>query len=369
LVAAFLSVVPEALAQPPVNDDQANAEVLDGSRPPSQTFSTTSYPGNNNINNLVERQPANFANIVEPVDCPVPGAVTAIFPPNDLTNPVPCGTDLLRWDAPTSGPPAVRYLVFLDSVLVGETRDTQLSISPVSGGYHEWTVVPVNGCGAGSPATFYFCVQSTPVILFPAADSVVDCAPTYEIRWDPLCTTGTYEVFVDGSLVGQTTGSSLTLSTPLAVGPHTIQIVANGPCGNTATVIQNFCVQSRPVNLYPPDNSVFPVLQIELEWQATCGATTYTVVLNGVEFGKTTATSFPISLPPGSGPHEWEIVAEGDCGPTTGPRWLFTDCDALVAPSGPVPFDGETTTSGFLTQLRWNPVPGAVNYPVFINGS
>jgi hypothetical protein len=311
-----------------------------------------------------------FSYQFDPSGCPAPGPVTAVFPPDSITNPavLPCGLDELVWASDPATTQPAEFQIFLNGDFLGTTTAESFRLPvPLDTGTYNWTVIPLNVCGAGTSATFSFCLQDAPEILSPAAEDIPSCNEPFTIRWDGGCGLGSYEVLVDGVPAGTTTGLELELASGLNAGFHTIQIVKTGPCGPSFSDLITLCVQGRPVHVSPADNAVLDPLPTSLNWLAACGATTYTVFLNGAAIGQTTGLTLPIALTPGTGPFFWQVEAQGDCGLTTAPLWSFTDCASLQPPSNPVPFDGETTNGPTLTELRWDPVVGATSYQVFIN--
>lgn len=133
----------------------------------------------------------------------------------------------------------------------------------------------------------------------------------------------------------------------------------------------SFCVLDVPAGpTTPADQDVVPGPVDTFDWADTCGATTYTLIVDGVVQGVTSTSLF--TLPGGplpDGRHTWQVLAQNDCSVTTGPEWTFYGgCSSVPPPSNPVPADG-TTTDTSITSVSWDPVPDVTSYKVYINGN
>lgn len=259
------------------------------------------------------------------------------------------------------------YELYIDDVLVTSVVTSECLItSAVAGGMHGWNVRAVGtACGEVDSERWSFCAQGTPTAPLPLDGETTGCALP-KLDWEDACGATSYEVYVDSVLVDTVTSSELSLLVPLTPGAHTWQVLARG-CGETSSTLWSFCLLDGASPVSPADDSFVSGTLDTLDWSDACGATTYTLVLDGVVTAVTTLSShtFPDPLPPGT--YVWQVIAENECGVAPGPQWTFyLGCEAVPVPSNPIPYDGETTDTS-LSRLSWDPVPDTVSYLVYIN--
>ncbi|MFZ5443974.1 MAG: Ig-like domain-containing protein, partial [Myxococcota bacterium] len=265
--------------------------------------------------------------------------------------------------------------VIVDGVTVGTTTANASgawSLTPttaLAAGAHTVRATATDAAGNVSPssATNAFTVDVTapvaPVVTTPANGTATnDATPTY---------TGTAEanatvtVIVDGVAVGTTTANaagawSLTPTTPLAAGSHTVRARATDAAGNTSpdSNTNAFTVDvtppSAPVVTAPANGSLTNDDTPTVTGTAEPGATV-TVIIDGVAVGTTTASgSGAWSFTPGTalagGSHTVRATATdaaGNTSPTSNTNTFTVDATApeTTIASGPTGTVSSTTAS------------------------
>ncbi|HWJ65644.1 MAG TPA: Ig-like domain-containing protein [Nocardioides sp.] len=192
---------------------------------------------------------------------------------------------------------------------------------PLAPGAHTISATQVLGdaTSAPSPEVTFTVVDETPpdapVIQSPADGSVTgDSTPTISGTGEPGATV---EVVVDGVVIGTTTVAvdgtwSLTPTTPLADGPHTVTATQTDLGGNTSPADSNTftvdtTVPAAPVITGPADGSVVGDSTPTITGTGEPGATVE-VVVDGVVIGTTTVDplgnwTIDVAVPLADGPH------------------------------------------------------------------
>lgn len=295
--------------------------------------------------------------LTDPVSSPVSPA------DGELTD---CALNRLDWNDACG---ATTYTVYIDGVFAADVTASECNIpSPLGGGLHSWRVESVAFYGRVSSPVWQFCLQNRPAVPVPSDGQTVDCSLS-KLDWSNTCGAQNYDVYLDGALVANVVSSEYTLPGTLAPGPHTWSVDAWG-CGQTKGNIWRFCLQDRPANPMPVDGETTTCQIVLLDWDDTCGATTYTVYIDGVVSGTVTTSEINLTGALPGGWHTWQIAAEGACGSTLGPVWQFALLDAPAAFS---PVDGEVTRCS-LRRLDWlEPCGvdscGPTTYTVILDGT
>jgi hypothetical protein len=132
---------------------------------------------------------------------------------------------------------ATSYDVYLDGLLKANTTATEYSISSVIAGSHNWQVKAKNSAGTVAGATWSF--TYTPVPVAPSAptpgNTAVLYVPPAVLDWADATYATSYDVYLDGALLGNVAASKWTLtSAPALMTPHTWHVVARNVSGSTS---------------------------------------------------------------------------------------------------------------------------------------
>jgi outer membrane protein OmpA-like peptidoglycan-associated protein len=207
------------------------------------------------------------------------------------------------------------------------------------------TARDAQGNTATDTNTFTVDTQTSVVITSPA-EGVVLTNPvvTYTGTAEPGATV---TVAVDGQAVGTVTAAadgswSVTATSPLGNGPHTVTATATDSRGNTATDTSTFTVDSQTsvVITAPAEGAVLTSGSVTYAGTAEPGATV-TVVVDGQTVGTVTAAadgswSVTATSPLGNGPHTVTATATDTQGNTA------TDTNTFTVNTGtPTDSDGD----------------------------
>lgn len=146
--------------------------------------------------------------------------------------------------------------------------------------------------------------------------------------------------------------------------------INQGDCDNTPagfSFIVNAPACPCPTLTDPEDNAILTSgSSVAFSWQAYTGASTYTLYIDDVAVvSRTTNRQYTHPTTLAYGEHTWKVVANNANGnpiSTNCPTRTFT---VIACPTLTSPDDGATVTSGEPV-LKWNAMPGATAYNVYI---
>jgi hypothetical protein len=217
----------------------------------------------------------------------------------------------------------------------------------------------------------------TPTILtFPANGGTgVSLTPTFS--WLASSGATSYDVYFGTSptppMVTNVTTTSYSPATLSAGTTYYWQIVAKNTISTGASPVWSFTTvlpgaPSTPVLTFPANGSTGVALAPRLTWNASSGATSYSIY-----FGTSTAPAFvttttATSYSPGflipANTYYWQIVASNGTGPSSSAIWGFTTLIHSAAPIPILDFNGDGDQDVFL----YDPA-GGTGYAGLSNGS
>ena len=288
----------------------------------------------------------------------------------------PCGVPQLEWSdsfPSDGGAPASDFDVYLDGVLTATVTSAFAPVGTLApGSFHTWQVVAKSAtCDPTTGPVWSFCVIDSPTILTPVSGTTLDCSAPLEISWTAACGAIDYEILIDGTPVGTTTGLSLTVNGPFGGGIRQVQVFGRSAlCSGGPSAPTEPCFLDIPSGPSPADFAVYaPVRDPILDWADTCGAISYEVSVDGGAPIQTLAGASELDLSfvtlAAGCTHTWQVTASGDCGTTVGPLWTFTFDDSPRAPS---PAVGESVDCGPLFAV-WSVNPGSTTHTVYLDGA
>ena len=178
----------------------------------------------------------------------------------------------------------------------------------------------------------------------PATGSTVSSSPAV-LGWTAGSNATSYDVTLDGTLVGNVTTPQYTVPTTLASGLHTWSVTAKNAAGNTAGPAWTFTVGTPAPGLVSnpsPANGSTVSSPAQLSWTAASNAQSYDVYLDGVLQGNVTTPQYTVAGTLTAAVHQWNVVAKNATSNTTGPTWNFT-VTSTAAVDG-TPFGGTAPT-------------------------
>ncbi len=271
--------------------------------------------------------------------------------PADETTEVALEPGGLDWN---DARPYGSYTVYFDKVSPPITKlscaDTAISSCGLArltdNNTYYWQVVSDSVCGTVSSPEWSFTtcrLPEKPINPTPALDSVGITSQT-SLDWSDSFKALSYDVYLDTNsapatlICDDTPVSSCTPPAPLIGGvTYYWQVVANNDCGITSGLVWSFTTcdgpADDPVNPYPTDLEPSAPINPALDWADSAQANSYDVYLDTnsppamLVCDNTPLSScvLPSSLD-GSTQYYWRVVANNDCGITSGPVWSFTSC-------------------------------------------
>ncbi|MDB5322136.1 MAG: Peptidoglycan-binding domain 1 protein [Phycisphaerales bacterium] len=132
---------------------------------------------------------------------------------------------------------AISYDVYLDGVLKTNTTASEYAISSLIVGSHNWQVKAKNSAGTVAGATWSFTYMPVPVApsVPTPGNAAVLYVPPAALDWADATYATSYDVYLDGALLGNVAASKWTLTNaPAVMTPHTWRVVARNVSGSTS---------------------------------------------------------------------------------------------------------------------------------------
>jgi fibronectin type 3 domain-containing protein len=286
--------------------------------------------------------------------------------PAGLTAVGASGQVTLSW-TPVSG--ATGYHVLRDGVQIATTTaagytDTGLD----NGALYGYQVLATNVAG-WSPLTAS--VTGTPNVVAPATPTNLVAAPgdgTVTLAWTAVPGATSYQVFRGATLLGSPTATTFADSGLIDGTSYSYTVKAlNGSAASGATAP----VSCTPVATAPsaptgvvatPGNAT-----VTVTWTASPGATSYTVMRNGIAVATQAGTTYTDSSAANGTTYSYYVLAYRLNSPASAPSTSASATPAappLASPTGVSATPGDTTVS-----LAWSAVPGATGYDVYRGGA
>ena len=276
---------------------------------------------------------------------------TAICPNTNLTLSVPGTFTTYLWSTGALTP----------SITVNQT-DPSVTYSV--------TVTDAGGCSATDTHTVTLSANPDATMTAPASapasstqTASVPLQPGATYSWNVTNGTltsgqGTNEITFDAGPSGTTElAVEVANSGCVAVGYASVEITDIPPPPCPATV----------VSLIAPAEGAIVQSPVLLQWQATGGATSYDVFVNGTLAGTVLTTSMSVTLP--AGPVSWHVVGRTDtCTFPSSPRTFTVQesntCGQNVAAQLTAPLPNSALSSP--VTFAWTPVANAIGYRVLV---
>jgi len=145
-------------------------------------------------------------------------------------------------------------------------------------------------------------------------------------------------------------------------------------CGSVDSDTATICVlPTIPIYLSPSDGATDILLDSDLDWEDSSGATSYDVYFGTSSPPQYVNTVTESYYDPGPldacSTYFWKVVAKNDCGETHGEEWSFTTIIILPEPfSNLAPSNGATDVALDI-DLDWEDSSGAASYDVYFGES
>ena len=296
------------------------------------------------------------------VQAPVVALPTA---PTGLTAVGASGQVTLSW---TPVPGATGYHVLRDGVQITTTTAAGYTDTGLDNGtMYGYQVLATNVAG-WSPLTDT--VNGTPNVVAPPTPTGLVAAPgdgTVTLAWSAVAGATSYQVYRGATLLGSPTATTFTDSGLVDGTSYSYTVKAlNGTVASGASTP----VSCTPVATAPdaPTNVVATPgnATVTLTWTASPGATSYTVMRNGVAVKTQAGTTYTDSSVANGTSYSYYVLAYKLNSPASAPSATASATPAappLASPAGLAATPGDTTVG-----LAWSAVPGATGYDVYRGG-
>jgi fibronectin type 3 domain-containing protein len=286
--------------------------------------------------------------------------------PTGLTAVGASGQVTLSW-TPVNG--ATGYRVLRDGVQVATTTVAGFTDTGLDNGTSYGYQVLATNVAGWSPLSD--AVDGTPNVVAPATPTNLVAAPgdgTVTLAWSAVPGATAYQVFRGATLLTSQPTTTYTDSGLVDGTSYSYTVKAlNGVVASGATAP----VTCTPVATAPdaPTNVVATPgdATVTLTWTASPGATSYTVVRDGVPVTTQPGTTFSDASVANGSTYTYYVLARRLNSPASAPSATASATPAappLASPSGLAAAPGDTTVS-----LSWNAVTGATGYDVYRGGA
>lgn len=178
-----------------------------------------------------------------------------------------------------------------------------------------------------------------------------------------------YNIYLDGSKVGNVTGTSYNFS-GLVDGSHTFGVTAVNTSGESSVSSVSYVVQNLPAVPTGLKAANVTVDSVDLSWSAVTGATSYNIYQNGNLIATTTGTAYSATDLTPTTTYSFQVTAVN----STGESQLSNALDVTTSDLPPAPpaiptglSAGNITTTSFT--VYWLKVSGADSYNVYLDGN
>jgi hypothetical protein len=167
------------------------------------------------------------------VAAPAPGAPVYTSPANGAVyvDVPPAKLDWNDVDVATS------YDVYVDGALKGNVSASEYTLPAPATGAHTWQVRAKNSAGTTAGATWAYSTVASPArpsSPYPGSGASIPTLPT-KLDWADAANANSYDVYLNGVLLGNVTASEWSLTTPPAVKvAQTWRVVAKNAAASTA---------------------------------------------------------------------------------------------------------------------------------------
>jgi large repetitive protein len=289
-------------------------------------------------------------------------AVALPTAPAGLTAVGASGQVTLSW---TAVPGATGYHVLRDGVQVATTTAAGYTDTGLDNGTPYGYQVLATNLAGWSPLTG--AVSGTPGVLAPPTPTGLVAAPgdgTVALAWNAVPGATSYQVFRGATLVGSPATTTFTDSglTDAVAYSYTVKAL-NGTAASGATA-PVACTPVATAPLAPTDVVATPGnATVTVTWMASAGATSYTVLRNGVAVATQSGTTYTDNAVLNDTSYSYSVLAYRLNSPASAPSDTASATPAappLASPSGLAAAPGDTTVA-----LTWTSVVGATGYDVY----
>ncbi len=321
-------------------------------------------------------------------------ALSAVTAYGATTPPAPTGltattptrlAPVLRWNAVADA--SGGYRVYRGGSLIGSTTATTYTDTGLkTSGSYVYTVktlrLPSKLSAASSPATVVYDIAA-PAAIGPLSGSSTAGSPL--ISWAAVSDAGgsglrRYDISRNGSVIGSTTGSSFSDTTPTSEGSYGYSVWAEDWAGNlgTASPVLTLVVDRTAPSVPPAPTAAAAVTGSppQLSWPAsTDGGTSvsgYQVMRDGVRVATVTQPAFTDSVLATSGIYGYTVSAVDAVGNASAPSATTSVDYDVTPPPAPTALTAAASPTAAPPSLTWNAVvdnpPGPVTYRVTRDG-
>ena len=193
-------------------------------------------------------------------------------------------------------------------------------------------------------ACYIICLDYGPINGFNPDNGDTVPTSTNMVSFSPPVSGLTFHIYFDGQFQETTTATQSIIPQPLTPGQHSYIVDVNGSCTSGTQIVFN--VLDAPNLVFPNDNFSACQPPRAFSWDAVEGATTYTLILDGLQYGQTTGTMLTLpNVVLTTGTHTWSVVAQNEFGPQASTPRTFQVLD-----SDPVE-PGLFTTNGTIRDM------------------
>lgn len=276
----------------------------------------------------------------------------------------------ISWEASSDNIGVIRYNVYRDNVLVGNSATTNYTDTNLSSGTsYSYTVTAKDAAENESQASDALSVQTIdtqaptiPANLVSTAKSTTSITLSWDASTDNVGVTG-YIIYNNTSEIGTTSGETTTTLTDLSPGTsYTLTVKAHDAANNISDASNTIIITTIPGI---PTNLTYTATydSITVSWAPVPGATSYEIY-DGISTISVTDTSKRFYYYMGYGSsHTYKVRAKTDS--DTG-AWSDT-LTAWVKLFKPESFS--VTPNKLSMKLTWASVPGATSYDIEIDGT
>ncbi|MBI5230962.1 MAG: fibronectin type III domain-containing protein, partial [Coriobacteriales bacterium] len=280
---------------------------------------------------------------------------------------------------------AATYSVFRDGTRIasGLTGPGYTDNTADTGTTYSYTVTAIDAAGNESAQSAAASAASADD-LAPSVPSDLAATPdpaggAIDLSWTAVSGAVGYKIFVNGTEVGDVTGTSFNVAGLTNGTAYSISIAAYDAVGNTSapsapvlSVPADVTAPAAPSGVSAADAPGDDGGAVEIAWGAVDGAATYAVYRDGVAIATgLTGTTFTDTNAETGTDYSYTVVAVDASGNASDPSTAVTaasaDDSAPAAPTGLSAVDTPNDNGGSI-DLSWDAVPGASSYAVYRDG-
>ncbi len=265
---------------------------------------------------------------------------------------------------------AAHYNVYRGPTVVGTVSSPAFvdSALPADGTY-DYSVTSLDALGnesAASPVrTVVYDTTPPPAPTQPTAPSPTNAKPS--LSWTAVSGADTYNVYRGATLLGNTSGTTLTDSALSTDGSYDYTVTSLDALGNesAASPVRTVVYDTTPPAVPTQPSASSPTrFMPALSWSSVTGADTYNVYRGATLLGNTSGTTFTDSGLSADGSYDYTVTsldALGNESATSPVRTVVYDTTAPASPTQP----SAASPTKAKPALTWSSVTGAATYNVY----